>query len=398
MHTTWVRFWFPEWPKSTDVFTRARATTIAIGIVLFCLLVPNVALAGVLVGWDWNDGTTQGWNATSSSSNVGGMFRGTVARNSGSLQMGSPVVSGADLAGLKTISFDLTITAFSTVSSPSKLTQALLQIVSVTVCPPSCPVRSVHWFLDMSNLDFSQTRTFHLAIEDATFFNMSINDPFPEHVAFVFTFAEFSASEPPMAAAFLDNFIVTDSSLTKLWMGLKNGDDTGAAFDVRVELRKNGDLLATGLTRCIQGIVRSPANAREVTVAFDSLDEVVLDSRDVLALQVLTRIGTNADDTRCTGRGASHRGATGVRLYYDSTTQPSGFGITIGDNPSTELFLHSNGSVCPSGAGQSTGVTTRSLDDSAPTATSAKCNDSGSVNFTGGNPFKAIGTWRFTAP
>jgi hypothetical protein len=38
-------------------------------------------------------------------------------------------------------------------------------------------------------------------------------------------------------------------------------------------------------------------------------------------------------------------------------------------------------------------VTTRILDANAPTAATAKCKDSGALNFARGNPFSIIGTW-----
>lgn len=36
---------------------------------------------------------------------------------------------------------------------------------------------------------------------------------------------------------------------------------------------------------------------------------------------------------------------------------------------------------------------TRFLDDNAPAAVNAKCKDSGTINFAGGNIFREIGTW-----
>ena len=83
--------------------------------------------------------------------------------------------------------------------------------------------------------------------------------------------------------------------------------------------------------------------------------------------------------------------AAGLRLYYDSTNRPSRFDTTITPDPSKDDYLHSDGTVC--GSAQSSGVTTRYLDNNAPTAANPRCKDSGSVNFSGGNPFSLIGTW-----
>ena len=109
-------------------------------------------------------------------------------------------------------------------------------------------------------------------------------------------------------------------------------------------------------------------------------------------MNVSTRIGTNPDDTKCAG----HNSATGLRLYYDSTNRPSRFDTTITPDASEDDYLHSDGTVC--GSGRSSGVTTRSLDDTAPTAANPKCKDSGTLNFTGGNPFSLIGTWSLAPP
>ncbi len=190
---------------------------------------------------------------------------------------------------------------------------------------------------------------------------------------------------------------LTALSPAKLWVGLKNSDDIGTALDLMVELHyKDGRAIASGLTRCVRRLVRNANNAQEVSVAFEPFDPVALDLAEALTLKVLTRIGTNADDTRCTGPGATHTNAQGLRLYYDSSARSSGFEISITPNPNKDLFLHSDGSACPSGGGQSAGVMTRSLNEFEPFAIDAKCQDSGGVNFAVGNPFKEIGTWEFT--
>ena len=82
-----------------------------------------------------------------------------------------------------------------------------------------------------------------------------------------------------------------------------------------------------------------------------------------MTLKVLSRVGINADDTRCTGAGASHTGASGLRLYYDSTSRPSGFDATINPNPPANLFLHSDGTACGRDGDSSAGVTTKTCDD-----------------------------------
>ena len=78
------------------------------------------------------------------------------------------------------------------------------------------------------------------------------------------------------------------------WLGLKNSDDQGTRFDLRVEVYKNGVLAASGETYCITGVTRNPSLAQEVGVSFGSPAPVSFDgTTDVLSLKVLTRIGTN---------------------------------------------------------------------------------------------------------
>jgi subtilisin family serine protease len=196
--------------------------------------------------------------------------------------------------------------------------------------------------------------------------------------------------------AAVDSAPTTEGDLTELsdahlWIGLKNSDDIGTRFDVKVELLKNDAVVASGLTRCISGVTRNPSLAKEAIVPFDDFDPEPVETGDVLALRVSTRIGTNPDDTKCSG----HSNAVGLRLYYDSTSRPSRFDWTISPDSSENQYLHSNGTAC--GSGPSSGVTTRSLDGTAPTATSAKCKDSGAVSFAGGNPFAVIGVWSAAA-
>jgi hypothetical protein len=111
------------------------------------------------------------------------------------------------------------------------------------------------------------------------------------------------------------------------WVGLKNSDDIGAKFDLLAELSKNGTLVASGAARCLTGITRNAALAKEVTVLFDPFPSVELDgTTDTLSLKLLTRIGTNPDDTKCIGPGGSHNNAAGLRLYFDGVSNSSQFG------------------------------------------------------------------------
>jgi hypothetical protein len=186
---------------------------------------------------------------------------------------------------------------------------------------------------------------------------------------------------------------LTSLAPARLWVGLKNSDDTAAAFDLRVELARNGEPVTSGVARCVIGLARTPAS---VPVAFDSFPAVSVKPEDVFSLKVSNRMGTNADDTKCKVPGATHTSAVGLRLYYDSASHASGFGAAITPKPAVSYFLRSDGTACSSPGLASAGVTTRFLDDSATTATSDKCSESSSGNSGGVNAWKEIGTWILT--
>ncbi len=126
---------------------------------------------------------------------------------------------------------------------------------------------------------------------------------------------------------------------------------------------------------------------------------VPVTSGDVLSVRFSARIGTNPDNTKCSGPGGSHNNAVGLRLYYDAASRNSRFAATIGANPSADLYLHSDGGACdkPAATMESQNVTTRFLNTIAPGAVPAKCKDSGVVNFAGGNALSTISTWSLAA-
>ena len=113
-----------------------------------------------------------------------------------------------------------------------------------------------------------------------------------------------------------------------MWLGLKNSDDQGTQFDLRAEVYKNGTLVAVvvGETRCITGVTRNPSLAKEVTVLFPTFPSVSFNGiTDVLSLKLRTRIGTNADETKCSGPGGSHNNAVGLRSYFDAVSRDAEF-------------------------------------------------------------------------
>jgi probable HAF family extracellular repeat protein len=102
------------------------------------------------------------------------------------------------------------------------------------------------------------------------------------------------------------------------WIGLKNSDDQGTRFDLRIEVRKNAsEVVAAGEVACIDGVTRNPAKAKEVVVTLLPFPPVSFDgSGDALSLRVLTRIGSGGS---CVG----HKSAVGLRLYFDAFDRDS---------------------------------------------------------------------------
>jgi hypothetical protein len=102
----------------------------------------------------------------------------------------------------------------------------------------------------------------------------------------------------------------------RTWIGLKNSDDQGTRFDLRVEVYKNAVLAASGEAYCIQGVTR--ISAVTTMLALSGLSGMPFTDGDELSVRVLTRIGTAAG-AFCGG----HSNATGVRLYFDAAAMAS---------------------------------------------------------------------------
>jgi hypothetical protein len=155
----------------------------------------------------------------------------------------------------------------------------------------------------------------------------------------------------------------------------------------RGKVTSGNTLVGSGELLCVRGIVRDLSKVVGHIVPLD----LQLSSGSSLTVRLFTRIGTVDGVNRCTGTGASHASAIGLRFYYDSTSQPSL--LTSDAGP---LYFHSNGTACASSV--STGVTRRTIDASG-LGTTTHCQDSPAVKFTGGNVYQQIGgDWTLTVP
>src|SRR5712691_2669327 len=98
------------------------------------------------------------------------------------------------------------------------------------------------------------------------------------------------------------------------------------------------------------------------------------------------------------GAGAPHRtmrcpvALLSSRLLFHAVLAALfGIGALLGN--ASPAYAQSTPNFFLHGTGANANPPTLSLDTTAPTATTAKYKDSTSINFSGGNPWKAIGTW-----
>jgi hypothetical protein len=96
-------------------------------------------------------------------------------------------------------------------------------------------------------------------------------------------------------------------------------------LDLRAEIYHNDTLVAAGNARCIEGVTSSSGGTRQVAIPFAPFLPMSFEATDVLSLRILTRMGTNEDDSFCGG----HSRALGLRLYFDAISQPAGFAATF---------------------------------------------------------------------
>ena len=113
------------------------------------------------------------------------------------------------------------------------------------------------------------------------------------------------------------NSVMTALQALHVWLGLRNSDDQGTKFDLKVEVLRNGVEIGEGLLRCISGVARAPVKAKAVVVSpvLTGGNQSFNGTTDTLSVSLSTRIGTNADDTKCAG---SHKNAKGLRAYFDA--------------------------------------------------------------------------------
>ena len=132
---------------------------------------------------------------------------------------------------------------------------------------------------------------------------------------------------------------LTALTTAHLWLGFKSSGDVGGKVDVLVEALVNGQVLSSGLTRCVSTLTASASTAQDISIALGSIPTTQLDTlTQTLAVRVSTRMGTTASNTAC-GTKAS---VTGVRAYFDALPRASRLGVTIALPPPQPVVLLPN--------------------------------------------------------
>jgi hypothetical protein len=159
----------------------------------------------VRVSYDWNDGTTQGWSASTAVTNVGGALVFTNQGN-GSLQAFGPEAPSA-LAETDAISFSVRIDRYSTVTAPSQLIRSFFALDT-----PFPGDGSLEFALDVSTLAFGQPHVFTFPVSAGTFTGSLTRAAFLGHVKFaslLFADQYFSSNT---SAGTLDDFAIVQTA------------------------------------------------------------------------------------------------------------------------------------------------------------------------------------------
>lgn len=153
-----------------------------------------------------------------------------------------------------------------------------------------------------------------------------------------------------------------------IWVGLKNSNDAGIRFDLRIEVYRNGSELAgSGAVSSVPGGGKGFNNARQHTIPLSSLAGVTFFTGDSVRIKVFAR---NA----CTGSGKNSGTA---RLWYNDAAANSRFDATIG-SPATRYLVNGLALSTSPGSGPQKTV---------DVAAGAKCS-----------AYKSFGTWSVTVP
>jgi len=174
------------------------------------LCVPQLALAGPIAEYNWNDGTTQSWFPVVGTSNEGNRLR--LSNDTTALvQVTSPVPPNpTNWSGATRVLFDLEFRSYAGIDAPSELDRASFRLSS----GPNLQLATYTWELPIDGWEFNEVRTFTLFIGDGTFVNIlnenveDVEELLTDVRAGLFTFWVDDEIQIDAATLYLDNFVV----------------------------------------------------------------------------------------------------------------------------------------------------------------------------------------------
>jgi probable HAF family extracellular repeat protein len=177
---------------------------------------------------------------------------------------------------------------------------------------------------------------------------------------------EMVVSDQAHATLWTPTFVtVTPSASAAVWIGLKNSDDVGTMFDLRVDVLRNGSTIATGELDAVSGGSSGFNNAILRTINASLASVPTFGTGDQLGIRLLVRIAEGVP---------GHRSGT-ARLWFNDASANSQVAITL-NNALQTYFLRS-------------GFTLSTSPGSGPRTTADVTVD----RLKNGNAFTPFGTW-----
>jgi hypothetical protein len=160
---------------------------------------------------------------------------------------------------------------------------------------------------------------------------------------------------------------LTALSPAEIWLGLKNSDDVGTNFDLKVEILKNGSVIGSGESLNVPGGGSgfNRAVQRSINLAITA-PGTAFSSGDQLGIKIYARIGATG-----------HRNGT-ARLWFNDAAADTEFDTTIG-GVEQDWYIRALGGL-----------------EDTPGSGPTKSIDLTLDRLVGGNPYKLFGTWSHT--
>ncbi len=170
--------------------------------------------------------------------------------------------------------------------------------------------------------------------------------------------------------------LLTGLSPLRVWIGLRNSDDVGTAFDLKAEVLNEQAVVGTGQVNGVAGGGSGFNNAKLSAIPLEFPTPLVLPSGTSLTVKLSARIA-------CNGK---KQGSGAVRFWYNDAKATSRIDATI-DGVTAPYYVQSGGVL-----GDAIGVGPRASIDKALDSKTA-CTAAPS-----GRPFTHIGSWALAVP